>query len=104
MSECIQANSGHYIGETYRPISDRFMEHYRSAKNPSADSYKDKPLAKHYREQHQDFRGEPKLKLQILERASSTMNRKIIEARQILQNKPDLNDRDEQNELRKFLV
>tara|TARA_B100001079_G_scaffold6751_1_gene5686 strand:+ start:586 stop:828 length:243 start_codon:yes stop_codon:yes gene_type:complete len=80
------------------------MEHYRSAKNPSADSYKDKPLAKHYREQHQDFRGEPKLKLQILERASSTMNRKIIEARQILQNKPDLNDRDEQNELRKFLV
>ena len=38
------------------------------------------------------------------ERASCTMDRKIKEARTILNNVPDLNDRDEQSELRKFLV
>ena len=104
LPECQQANIGKYYGETYRPIGERFVEHYRSAKNPTADSYKDKPLAKHYTTQHKDYSGDPKIDLEIVERASSTMDRKIKEARIILKNKPDLNDRDEQNELRKFLV
>jgi len=41
-----------YGGETYRPLKCRFDEHYRSAANPTAKSYEDKPLAKHYRESH----------------------------------------------------
>ena len=104
MPGCQENNIGKYNGETYRPIGERFTEHYRSANNSTADSYRDKPMAKHYVEQHADYTGEPQLKLTILDRASSTINRKIVEARNILHNKPDLNDRDEQNELRKFLV
>ena len=84
-------------------IFDRFLEHYRSAKNPTAVSYKDKPFAKHYNTHHAGCK-EPKLKLTIQEKASSTNNRKIKEARIILKNKSDLNDREEQVELKRFTV
>jgi len=104
MADCKQQGIGNYNGETYRPLGDRFLEHYRSANNPTAESYKDKPYGKHYTSCHPNNTGDPKLKLQILERASCTMDRKIKEARTILNNVPDLNDRDEQSELRKFLV
>ena len=104
MMGCKERDIGHYNGETYRPVGDRFIEHYRSANNPSAESYKEKPFAKHYLAHHPDHNGEPELKLEIVARASNTMDRKIKEARSILTNKPDLNDRDEQVELRKFLV
>ena len=69
-------------------------------------SYKEKPFAKHYSSHHPQHMGEPKLKLDILARATctSTTDRKIKEARSILASEPDLNDRDEQIELRKFLV
>ena len=104
MEECKRQNIGLYNGETYRPIHERFIEHYRSANNPTADSYRDKPLGKHYISKHPEHTGPPKLKLQIVSRASSTTDRKIKEARTILHNNPDLNDRDEQTELRKYLV
>ena len=91
-----------YIGETYRPLHLRFMEHWRSTNNPAAKSYEDKPWAKHYSSQHPNTT--PKLSLKILERASSTNNRKIREARLILNNKPSINDRSEQIELRQYLV
>ena len=104
MEECKRQNIGLYNGETYRPIHERFIEHYRSANDPTADSYRDKPLGKHYISKHPEHTGPPKLKLQIVSRASSTTDRKIKEARTILHNNPDLNDRDEQTELRKYLV
>ena len=104
MMECRELDLGRYNGETYRPVGDRFTEHYRTAKNPTAESYKEKPFAKHYNVHHPQHTGEPELKLEIVARASNTMDRKIKEARAILANKPDLNDRDEQVELRKFLV
>ena len=88
MEECKRQNIGHYNGETYRPINERFVEHYRSANNPTADSYKDKPLAKHYSSKHPEHSGPPKLKLQIVSRASSTTDRKIKEAQTILHNNP----------------
>ena len=90
--------------KTYRPLSDRFAEHYRSANNPTAESYKDKPFGKHFATEHPGRVGNPRLGLQILSRASSTTDRKIKEARAILKNKPDLNDRDEQSERRKYLI
>ena len=98
---CRSANIGLYNGETYRPVGERFMEHYRSARNPNAPSYLDKPLAKHYSSQHKDCENP---KLEILKRAATITDRKIKEARVILKNKPDLNNRDEQTDLRKYLV
>ncbi len=106
MDECKRRDIGHYKGETYRPVADRFIEHYRTANNPTAESYKEKPFAKHNSSHLPQHMGEPKLKLDILARAtcSCTTDMKITEARSILASKPDLNDRDEQIELRKFLV
>lgn len=102
--DCQQSGIGLYNGETYRPIGDRFTEHYRSANNPTAKSYKDMPLAKHYATAHHQDGETPKLGLKILQYASTTVDRKIKEARSILKNKPDLNNRDEHIELRKYLV
>ena len=83
MSPCKSANIGKYDGETYRPLDERFTEHYRSAKNPSAKSYIDKPWAKHYATQHPEC-VEPKIGLQIVDRATTTNERKIKEARTII--------------------
>ncbi|KAL5255400.1 hypothetical protein ACHWQZ_G010832 [Mnemiopsis leidyi] len=102
-TECLLSGVGIYNGETYRPIGERFIEHYRSANNPTAKSYRDMPLAKHYNSQH-PASDHPKLELKILQHASTTTDRKIKEAREILKNKPDLNNREEQSELRKYLV
>ena len=43
---CKEVPIGKYEGETYRPIDNRSTEHYRSAKNPTAESYKHMPFAK----------------------------------------------------------
>lgn len=102
INTCKQTDIGKYNGETYRPIDDRYTEHLRSAKNPLAPSYIDKPFAKHYSQHHPN--ATPKLSLTIMEKASSTNNRKIREARIIAKNKPDLNDREEQVAIRQFLV
>lgn len=91
-----------YIGETGRPLYKRYDEHYRTANNPECESYKNKTIAKHYKESHPNIK--PGFNIDIVEQASSTKNRKIKEARIILKEKPDLNNRNEQAELRQFLV
>jgi hypothetical protein len=63
-SSCPAANIGLFDGETNRPVGERFIEHYQSARNPNAPSYQDKPFAKHYSTQHKDCVN-PKLKLKI---------------------------------------
>ena len=93
-----------YGGETYRPLHHRFDEHYRSAANPTAKSYVDKPLAKHYREKHSNYNGKPQLKLEIVDKGSSLIDRKIKEAKFLVHNKPSLNDKSELNNLTQFLV
>ena len=100
---CVQSEIGRYVGETYRPIHERFTEHSRSAKNPTAKSYQDKPLSKHYATEHPNCQ-DPKISLTIHERATSINNRKIKEARTILTNKPDLNSRDEKTEIQRFVI
>jgi len=92
-----------YDGETGRPLHDRFMEHYNNANNPTAASYINKPLAKHYRQKHPNA-ATPKLSLEILEKADNTVNRKIREARLLAKNKPTMNDRQELTEVQQFLV
>ena len=103
MSPCKTSNMGHYDGETLRSLDERYTEHYRSAKNPTAKSYEDKPWAKHYAEKHPNC-DKPKIGVSIVERARSTNERKIKEARTIISNKSDLNDRNEHVDLKKFLV
>ena len=103
MEACKSNNIGHYDGETYRPLDDRFTEHFRSAKNPTAKSYIEKPWAKHYATNHPECK-DPKIGITIVDRASSTNERKIKEARVILKNKSDLNACDEQIDLQRFLV
>ena len=94
--------NANYIGETYRPLHLRFMEHWRSANNPTATSYVNKPLAKHYTAEHPNTK--PSLLLKVLEKAYSTNNRKICEARLISKVKPKLNERSEQIEIQHYLV
>ena len=45
-------NDAVYIGETSRPLSQQFQEHYRSAANPTAKSYKNMAFSKHYKTCH----------------------------------------------------
>ena len=92
-----------YVGETSRPLHDRYYEHYRSAANPTAASYKDKPLGKHHRELHADI-SKPNLELKILDFGKNLTNLKIKEAKQISIIKPELNEKTELVETKRFLV
>lgn len=92
-----------YNGETYRPLHDRFTEHFNNANNPNAPSYINTPLAKHYREHHPNITT-PELRIKILKKCSNTADRKVSEARIIAKNSPEINDRHELNELKQFLV
>ena len=98
MSDC----NDFYIGETYRPLSDRFIEHYRNANNPTAKSYNNKPFAQHYKTCHIGIK--PSLKLEILGYGSTIINRKIKEARLISKYSPKINQREELTELQQYLV
>ena len=92
-----------YEGETYRPLHERFTEHFHNANNPTAKSYVNTPMAKHYRDKHTNS-SDPSLSVKILEKANSTVNRKIREARLIAKNNPTINDRQELSELQQFLI
>ena len=98
----IQGCSNTYIGETGRPLYERYNEHWRAANNPTCKSYENLSIAKHYTEQHQNI--SPNFRIDIIEKASSTKNRKIKEARHILTNKPEINDKNEHQQLRQILV
>ena len=53
-SNCRAANNGKYKGETNRPVEERFTQHYRSAKNPTAPLYQDKCFTRHSNTHHID--------------------------------------------------
>ena len=103
MDDCISKSIGHYDGETLRETHDRYSEHYKQAKNPTAKSYVNKPYAKHYLTHHPNCE-DPKIGIEIVGRASTTNERKVKEARNILKNDCDLNDKNEQSNIRRFLV
>ena len=80
----------------YCKISD-FKSKYLTCK-----SYEEKSLAQHYAQHHPGQK--PALKMEIVERAPTTKLRKIKEARTILTNNPELNNRSEQCQLKQYLV
>ena len=84
-----QDDDGVYIGETSRPLSKWFQEHYRSATNPTAKSYKNMAFSKHYKACHEGQK--PKLTVKILKKTSGSLERKVTEAVLIQKLKPDLN-------------
>jgi hypothetical protein len=56
----------------------RYQEHYRSAANPTAKSYKNMAFSKHYKEHH--LGQKPKLSVKILKKTMGSLERKITEA------------------------
>ena len=91
-----------YEGEAGRPLHCRFEEHWNNANNPTAKSYVDKPLAKHYLAEHPGLKSN--LNVEIIGRGKSTINRKIKESILILRDNPEINEKSELNELKQFLV
>ena len=91
-----------YIGETQRPLYNRFTEHYRNADNPTAPSYINTPMAKHYSGYHANKK--PNLKLEIIDVGKSLVNRKIKEAKNIMKFNPSINNQSELIELKQFLI
>ncbi len=55
---------GESVSETSRPLVARYQEHYRSAANPTAPSYKNIAFSRHYIECHPGQK--PKLSTKIL--------------------------------------
>ena len=89
-----------YNGEACRSAHDRLSEHIRAANNPS--SYKENAVGQHYAKEHPGKKA--KLEFRILDRQTNTQRRAISEAVHIAQNKPQLNNCQEQSSLRNVLI
>ena len=91
-----------YVGETGRTVYDRLIEHWRYAKSPGNKSYKEMTLAKHYLSQHPGLG--PNLKFEVLCVETNTLKRKVREAYYILHTKPQLNEKQELETVKKFIL
>ena len=89
-----------YVGETYREVRDRLLEHRRAAISPA--NYPEEALAEHYKNRHPGCSAN--LKFEILDRANGTVRRKILESHYIFKLKPEINNKDECKLLERFLV
>ncbi|XP_065194972.1 uncharacterized protein LOC135826269 [Sycon ciliatum] len=80
-----------YVGETERPVRDRFAEHYREARAMVAKA----PWGFHYRTQHRESLKSsnflPFHQAKILGREASLPSRKLLEAIEIRKRKPAVN-------------
>ena len=95
-------NHGIYVGETSRPFALRYNEHLRSASNPNAKSYQHMAFSKHYRNYHSGQN--PTLIPTLLKKTRGTLERKITEAFFICKLHPDLNSKDELQEVKAYCV
>ena len=91
-----------YIGETGRTLFVRLTEHYNYANNPTAKSYVEKTMATHYATQHNKVA--PAFKFEVLAREQNTLRRKVKEAYFIRSLKPALNEKQEMDQIKKFLL
>ena len=84
-----------YVGETKRPIRERFNEHLRGIRNCQTDeeAYM-KPVVNHFLWLHADkLNVDVPISIRILERTSDHVDRKIRETMHIRDTKPVLNDK-----------
>ena len=93
---------GQYVGESRRSVHDRLSEHLRYAKNPTNKSYREEAFAQHYRDYHPNL--PPKLRFKIIETEPNVVRRKILEAYYINLIEPELNNKDECLDLKRFLI
>ena len=91
-----------YVGETGRKVFDRLTEHYNYTKNPTAKSYKEQTLAKHYLTEHPGQKSD--LKFEILDTEQNTLRRKIKEAYYINNLNPEINEKQEMDNLNKYIL
>ena len=91
-----------YIEESPRTLHDRLREHLRYASNSNKPSYKEEALATHYREFHSGT--SPFLSFKLLHTERNTIMRKIFEAYIISNFKPNINDKDECIDIKRFLI
>ena len=90
-----------YVGETSRPVHDRFLEHRQAATTPH--KHPSNGIACHYLEKHNGIL--PSLKLEILTSGTTnTITRKIYEAAYIKKLKPQLNAKEECEIVQAFLL
>ena len=80
-----------YVGETERPVCERFQEHFRDAKTLAVRS----PWGAHYREFHKALSSDPHFHpfhhAKIIAASSSLPTRRIKEAVSIERMKPEIN-------------
>ena len=88
-----------YIGEFSRSLHERLMEHNRYASSPT--NYHEEALSTHYTKYHINCK--PDLSFSILERVKSTVMRKIKEAFHIVNQKPEINLKQECISLERYL-
>ena len=91
-----------YRGESGRTAYDRLGEHYNYTKNPNAKSYKAQTLAKHYSLHHNGLA--PNLTFEITDIETNTLKRKIIEAYRIRNENPTLNDKNELDFIKRYMI
>ena len=83
-------------------LHDRLSEHLRYASNPNKPCYKEEASATHYREFHPGT--SPSLSFKLLHTKRNTIMRKIFEAYIISNLKPNINDKDECIDIKRFLI
>ena len=75
-SDPTQTHRGVYIGETYRTLFERAIEHKRALDNFDPKGF----MSKHWAICHNDLDTPPAFRFRVLEKSQSPLNRKITEA------------------------
>ena len=94
---------------TGRTVYDRLSEHYNYSNNPNAKSYKEQTFAKHYLSKH-TIPGQvtktktPDLSFEVLTLESNTLKRKIKEAFLIRSRNPKINEKQELESLKTYMI
>ncbi|EYC13387.1 hypothetical protein Y032_0044g961 [Ancylostoma ceylanicum] len=91
-----------YIGETMRPLRRRLDEHRRALANPA--SYPSESFSRHRTLKH-TTEPPPAFTVRVLHRhLTRTLERKIMEAREIRRHEPEINTREELREVLRLIA
>ena len=84
-----------YIGETQRPIRERFKEHVNSVRHCMTDrTVENKPVALHFRKKHpQNISVDQPFRIRLIDTATDCVDRKIRETIAITEMKPLISEK-----------